>query len=75
MHQTERHYIHQLDGMGRKMPVVFGIFTISGMALMGVPGMAGFISKWNLAVAAVERVDALVGDAVEILAELIEENK
>ena len=39
--------------MGRKMPVVFGVFTISGMALMGVPGLPGFISKWNLAKAAV----------------------
>lgn len=59
MHQTKKSYIHQLDGMGRKMPVVFGIFTLSGMALMGVPGMAGFISKWNLATAAVESENVL----------------
>ncbi len=59
MHQTKKSYIHQLDGIGRKMPVVFGIFTLSGMALMGVPGMAGFISKWNLATAAVESENVL----------------
>jgi multicomponent Na+:H+ antiporter subunit D len=53
MHQTERHYIHELDGLGRKMPVTFCIFTVSSLALMGVPGLAGFISKWNLATAAV----------------------
>ena len=35
------------------MPVVFTVFTISGLALMGVPGLPGFISKWNLAKAAV----------------------
>ena len=51
--KTGKNYIHELDGMGRKMPVVFGVFTISGMALMGVPGLPGFISKWNLAKAAV----------------------
>lgn len=51
--KTEKNYIHQLDGLGRKMPVVFTVFTISGMALMGVPGLPGFISKWNLAKAAV----------------------
>ena len=45
MHQTEKHYVHELDGLGRKMPWVFGIFTISSLALMGVPGFAGFISK------------------------------
>ncbi len=53
IYTTERSYIHELDGLGRKMPRVFVIFTICGMALMGVPGMAGFISKWQLAQAAV----------------------
>lgn len=53
MHQTEKHYVHELDGLGRKMPAVFGIFTVSSLALMGVPGLCGFISKWNLANAAV----------------------
>lgn len=54
MHQTGRHYVHELDGMGYKMPAVFGIFTVSAFALMGVPGLAGFVSKWYLASAAVE---------------------
>ena len=34
------------------MPAVFTIFTLSGMALMGVPGLCGFISKWYLAAGA-----------------------
>lgn len=54
MHQTEKHYVHELDGLGRKMPIVFTIFTVSSFALMGVPGLAGFISKWYLCKAAVE---------------------
>ena len=54
MHQTNKHYVYELDGMGYKMPAVFGVFTVSGLALMGVPGLAGFVSKWNLAAAAVE---------------------
>ncbi len=53
IHQTGRNYVHELDGLGYKMPRVFGIFTVSALALMGVPGLAGFISKWNLARAAV----------------------
>lgn len=53
IHQTGRNYVHKLDGLGYKMPRVFGIFTVSALALMGVPGLAGFISKWNLARAAV----------------------
>lgn len=54
MHQTDRHYVHELNGLGYKMPCVFGVFTVSALALMGVPGLAGFISKWNLANAAAE---------------------
>lgn len=54
IYKTGKNYIHELDGFGRKMPKVFVIFTISGFALMGVPGLCGFISKWNLAKAAVE---------------------
>lgn len=53
IYKTGRNYIHELRGFGRKMPKVFIIFTISGLALMGVPGLCGFVSKWNLAKAAV----------------------
>lgn len=53
IYKTGKNYIHQLDGLGRKMPLVFLAFAISGMALMGVPGLCGFIGKWNLAKAAV----------------------
>ena len=54
MHQTGKCYIYEMDGMGKRMPVVFGCFTVSALGLMGVPGLAGFISKWNLTEAAVE---------------------
>ncbi len=53
MHQTGKSYVHELDGMGYKMPCVFGVYTVSALALTGVPPLAGFISKWNLASAAV----------------------
>ena len=51
--QSGSTYVHQLDGMGKKMPKVFALFTISSFALMGVPGLSGFMSKWNLVRAAV----------------------
>lgn len=54
MHQAGRNYIHELDGLGRSMPGVFAVFTVSSLGLMGVPGLCGFISKWYLAQAAVE---------------------
>ena len=49
------------------MPKVFLIFTISGFALMGVPGLCGFVSKWNLAKAAVESGTSLAYAGVAAL--------
>ena len=53
MHQTGKKYIFDMDGIGRRMPIIFACLGLSGMGLMGVPGLAGFVSKWNLASAAV----------------------
>ncbi|MGH8667507.1 MAG: monovalent cation/H+ antiporter subunit D family protein [Burkholderiales bacterium] len=45
----------RLAGLGRTMPLTsFGI-VLGGLGLIGVPGTAGFISKWNLIVAALEQ--------------------
>lgn len=57
MQKTGKSYVYEMDGIGRKMPIVFSCFTVSSMGLMGVPGLAGFISKWNLATAAVESMN------------------
>lgn len=67
MYKTDAHYIHELDGFGRKMPKVFVIFTISAFALMGVPGLCGFVSKWSLAKAAVESGSGLACAGVAAL--------
>ncbi len=73
IYKTERNYVHELDGLGRKMPKVFVVFTISGLALMGVPGLCGFISKWNLAKAAVASSHPLapVGIAALLISALL----
>jgi len=73
IHQTEREYVNELDGLGIKMPRTFAVFTISALALMGVPGLAGFISKWNLASAAFQsgNVMAYVGVAGLLISALL----
>ena len=53
MHQTGKKYVYEMDGIGRGMKITFGCFAVSAFGLMGVPGFAGFISKWNLTEAAV----------------------
>lgn len=73
IYKTDRQYIHQLDGFGWKMPKVFVIFTVASFALMGVPGLCGFVSKWNLAKAAVASGNALayVGVAALLVSALL----
>ncbi|HYC48622.1 MAG TPA: monovalent cation/H+ antiporter subunit D family protein [Burkholderiales bacterium] len=45
----------RIAGIGRVMPLTsFGI-VIGGLSLIGVPGTAGFVSKWYLVVAALEQ--------------------
>lgn len=37
--------IYRMGGLAKKMPVTFVFFTIGYLALIGVPGLAGFFSK------------------------------
>jgi multicomponent Na+:H+ antiporter subunit D len=43
------HHIDQMDGVGRLMPVTMTMFSLAALGMIGVPPMAGFVSKWYLA--------------------------
>jgi multicomponent Na+:H+ antiporter subunit D len=47
--------IEQMAGIGRTMPLTMGAFVLAGLGLIGVPGTAGFVSKWFLIMGAVEQ--------------------
>ncbi|MEM7507542.1 MAG: monovalent cation/H+ antiporter subunit D family protein [Pseudomonadota bacterium] len=47
--------IEQMAGLGRTMPLTMAAFVIAGLALIGVPGTAGFVSKWYLIQGAAEQ--------------------
>lgn len=67
MHQTGREYIYELDGMGKRLPFTFTVFTIASLSLIGVPLTAGFIGKWRLCQAAVEARNPLGYVAIGVL--------
>lgn len=71
--RTQREYVRELDGLGRKMPVTFATFTIGSLALIGVPPLPGFISKWNLCTSAFEQGSgfAYAGIAVLLVSALL----
>ncbi|MDX1609535.1 MAG: proton-conducting transporter membrane subunit [Halofilum sp. (in: g-proteobacteria)] len=40
--------ITEMDGAGRRMPWTMSAFTIAALGMIGVPPVAGFLSKWYL---------------------------
>ncbi len=59
-----------IHGLGKQMPWTFGAIVIGGLSLIGVPGTAGFISKWYLVSAALER-EAWISVAVILVGSLL----
>lgn len=48
------HRIDQLNGAGRRMPLTSIAFTVGALGMIGLPPVAGFISKWYLGMGAVQ---------------------
>jgi multicomponent Na+:H+ antiporter subunit D len=40
--------LHQLRGIGRRMPITMTAFTIGALSMIGVPPTGGFVSKWYI---------------------------
>jgi multicomponent Na+:H+ antiporter subunit D len=46
--------ISDMNGIGRRMPRTMAAFTVGALGMIGVPPMAGFISKWYIAMGAID---------------------
>ncbi len=51
---TGKKEISELAGAGRILPVTFTAFIVGAFGMCGAPPLAGFISKWHVALGAVE---------------------
>ncbi len=47
--------IEDMAGVGRRMPWTFAAFVMGGLSLIGVPLTVGFVSKWYLVLAALQK--------------------
>ena len=47
--------LDDLAGIGRRLPLTTAAFVVGGLGLIGVPLTVGFVSKWYLVLAAMER--------------------
>ena len=52
--------VHQLRGIGRRMPWTMAAFTIGALSMIGVPPTAGFVSKWYILAGAFQADNLLV---------------
>jgi multicomponent Na+:H+ antiporter subunit D len=48
------HHIREMNGVGRRMPLTMAAFTLAAFGMIGIPPMAGFVSKWYLGLGALE---------------------
>ena len=71
LYKTHREYLFDMRGIGMGMPRIFLCLGISGMALAGLPPLAGFMGKWQLGVAAAAVPCGYVGIAAMMLSSLL----
>lgn len=57
---THKTLVSQLDGIGRRMPITMGAFTVATLAMIGLPPTACLVSKWFLVEGAAEGGHGLV---------------
>lgn len=48
------HHVHEMNGAGRRMPLTMAAFTIGALGMIGVPPIAGFVTKIYLGTGAAE---------------------
>ena len=63
-------YVSELRGLGRKMPITMGAFMIGSLSVIGLPPLGGFVSKWYIALGALDR-DATWVVAVLLISSLL----
>ena len=51
---TGKTQIHELAGIGYRMPYTMGAFTVAALSFVGLPLFAGFVTKWYLSLGALE---------------------
>lgn len=74
IYKTGKTRVEQLRGIGKEMPVTIWCYTIVSLALIGIPPMSGFISKWYLATGSLDSgipVLAWLGPVILLISALL----
>ncbi|WP_418282340.1 proton-conducting transporter membrane subunit [Halorubrum sp. DTA98] len=52
--ETHTDYISEMAGIGKRMPVVMGAFTVAAAGMAGIPLLAGFVSKYYMLIGGIQ---------------------
>ncbi len=65
--------VSELRGIGKRQPLIFILFTVVSLGLIGIPPTGGFVSKWYLASGAMALPDAfrIIGPAVLLISAIL----
>ncbi|EMA68956.1 monovalent cation/H+ antiporter subunit D [Halorubrum aidingense JCM 13560] len=51
---THTDYISEMAGIGKRMPLTMGAFTVAALGMAGIPLLAGFVSKYYMLIGGVQ---------------------
>lgn len=74
IYKTGKTKASEITGIGKKMPIIIWCFTIASLALIGIPPTGGFLSKWYLAIGALESgipVFSILGPVILLVSALL----
>ena len=71
LYKTHREYLFDMRGIGLGMPRTLFCLGVSGMALAGLPPLAGFAGKWQLGIAAAAEPLGYAGIAALMISSLM----
>lgn len=52
--KTGKRKISEMGGIGREMPITMFCFSVAALAMIGIPPLNGFLSKWTLGLGALD---------------------
>ena len=74
IHYTGATRVEDMRGIGKKMPVTMWCYLIASLGLIGIPPTGGFVSKWYLAIGALESkilVFSVLGPVILLISALL----
>ena len=63
----DKHHVDEFRGFGKAMPKTMWAYTLASLALVGIPPLSGFVSKWYLALGSLNSGIAGFGLAAPVI--------